>query len=152
MKVLNLESEAGIMVDAFSQIGFRLNNGLSIVGSVALFPKTVLSWGVRCAADINEDTLSLFYMLEPKIDILVLGIGDKGTPVNTSIIRFMKQKGITLEILPTESACSTFNFLNMEGRYVAAALLPPEALRHTHDDLMAAQRSSNTLFTDRSED
>uniref|UniRef100_A0A0P4W092 Uncharacterized protein n=1 Tax=Scylla olivacea TaxID=85551 RepID=A0A0P4W092_SCYOL len=67
VKVLNMESDAGLMVDAFSQIGFRLNNGLSVVGPVALFPKTVLSWRVKSVADINEDSLSLFYLLEPKI-------------------------------------------------------------------------------------
>lgn len=152
VKVLNMEADAGLMVDAFSQVGFRLNNGLSVVGPVALFPKTVLSWRVRSVEDINEDSLSLFYLLEPKIDLLILGVGDKGTAVNTNIIHFMKQKGITLEILPTESACTTFNFLNQERRYVAAGLIPPYNLASTIDDHLRAQRDAKTLFLSQHDD
>lgn len=147
-----MEADAGLMVDAFSQVGFRLNNGLSVVGPVALFPKTVLSWKVRSVEDINEDSLSLFYLLEPKIDLLILGVGDKGTAVNTNIIHFMKQKGITLEILPTESACTTFNFLNQERRYVAAGLIPPYNLVSTIDDHLRAQRDAKTLFLSQHDD
>lgn len=150
--MLNMENDSGLMVDAFSQIGFRLNNGLSVMGPVALFPKTVLSWKINSAADINEDALSLFYLLEPKIDLLILGIGDKGSKIDTSIIQFMKQKGINLEILPTESACTTFNFLNEERRYVAAGLIPPYSLTHTSDDLVASQRQANTLFLEHGAD
>jgi hypothetical protein len=41
----------------------------------------------------------------------------------------IKKKGISLEVLPTDHACTTFNFLNVEKRYVAAALLPPRRLK-----------------------
>lgn len=54
--------------------------------------------------DINEDSLSLFYTLEPKIDILVLGIGDqKVTPkFSRKIIEFMRKYRINVEVLSTE--------------------------------------------------
>jgi NADH dehydrogenase [ubiquinone] 1 alpha subcomplex assembly factor 3 len=38
-----------------------------VLGPMAIFPRTVLSWNVGSVDDINEDSLSLFCMLEPKI-------------------------------------------------------------------------------------
>ncbi|KAK8719458.1 hypothetical protein OTU49_014024 [Cherax quadricarinatus] len=67
VKVLNQETDAGLMIDCYSQVGFSLNNGMSLIGPIAIFPKTVLSWCVTNSHDINEDSLSLFYLLEPKI-------------------------------------------------------------------------------------
>lgn len=151
-RVLNQEVDAGLMVDAYSQIGFRLNNGMSVVGPIAIFPKTVLSWRVQSSKDITEDSLSLFSILEPKIDILIIGVGDKGEQVNPRVIKYMRNKGISIEILPTESACTTFNFLNDERRYVAAALIPPISMRSTDDDLVRTQVSRNRLFVSQDEE
>ncbi|XP_042221819.1 NADH dehydrogenase [ubiquinone] 1 alpha subcomplex assembly factor 3-like isoform X2 [Homarus americanus] len=147
-----MEIEAGLMVDSYSQVGFRLNNGMSVIGPIALFPKTVLSWRVRSSQDINEDSLSLFYLLEPRLDILVIGVGDQGCRVDTRIIRFMKNKGVSLEILPTVSACTTFNFLNQERRYVAAALIPPVAISVNEDDLVQAERRRKKLYQSTEDD
>lgn len=151
-RVLNQEVDAGLMVDAYSQIGFRLNNGMSVVGPIAIFPKTVLSWRVQSSKDITEDSLSLFSILEPKIDILIIGVGDKSEQVNPRVIKYMRNKGISIEILPTESACTTFNFLNDERRYVAAALIPPISMRSTDDDLVRTQVSRNRLFVSQDEE
>lgn len=40
----------------------------------------------------------------------------------------------SFEILPTEHACTTFNFLNSEGRNVAAVLIPPKHFETNLDD------------------
>jgi NADH dehydrogenase [ubiquinone] 1 alpha subcomplex assembly factor 3 len=37
--VLNTEEGAGLMIDSFSQTGFRLNNGMLVVGPMAIFPR-----------------------------------------------------------------------------------------------------------------
>lgn len=37
--VLNKEYDSGLMVDTFSQYGFRLNNDLVVMGPMAIFPK-----------------------------------------------------------------------------------------------------------------
>lgn len=86
-----------------------------------------MSWNVKSFEDINEKSLSLFCILEPKIDVLVIGTGDATiTPAfSTKIMTFMKKYGINVEVLPTEQACTTFNFLNGENRIVGAAMLPP---------------------------
>lgn len=116
--------------------------------------------------DISEESLSLFYTLEPKIgksltpysalsqhtyhctsqDILVIGVGDNDLKVNPKVIQFMRGKSINLEILPTERACATFNFLNAEGRCVAGALIPPTIMRINEDDLASTQRKNNDFM------
>lgn len=100
-----------------------------------------MSWNINNVEDIDEKTLSLFCVLEPKIDVLVIGSGDvKITPsISRSIIGFMKKYNINVEVLPTEQACATFNFLNGEGRVVAAAMIPPSLMSITEADFVRHQ-------------
>lgn len=79
-------------------------------------------------------------------DILVIGVGDNDMKVNPKVIQYMRQKKINLEILPTERACATFNFLNAEGRCVAGAIIPPTVLRISDDDLAATQRKNKEFM------
>uniref|UniRef100_A0A182NFV5 NADH dehydrogenase [ubiquinone] 1 alpha subcomplex assembly factor 3 n=1 Tax=Anopheles dirus TaxID=7168 RepID=A0A182NFV5_9DIPT len=146
--ILNKEAEAGLMINSYSQYGFRLNNDMVVVGPMAIFSRTVLSWNVESHEDINDESLSLFCAIEPKIDVLVVGIGDNTiTPAfSKKIIDFMKRHKINVEVLGTEQACATFNFLNAENRVVAAALIPPITLRINEDDLMQKQIAVSRTF------
>merc|ERR1719449_5459 len=76
-----------------------------------VFPTQVLLWNVDGPEDINEDSLALFTILDPKIDVLIIGFGDntsqtgkRSFPVDTSIILKMRRKGINVELLTTENA------------------------------------------------
>lgn len=66
--------------------------------------RSVLSWNVNSFEDINEKSLSLFPTLDPKIDVLIIGIGDQSpTPaLSKRIIEFMKNYKINVEVLRTE--------------------------------------------------
>lgn len=66
--------------------------------------RSVLSWNVNSFEDINEESLSLFPTLEPKIDVLIIGIGDQSPPPSLSkrIVEFMKKYKINVEVLRTE--------------------------------------------------
>ncbi|XP_046369474.1 NADH dehydrogenase [ubiquinone] 1 alpha subcomplex assembly factor 3-like [Haliotis rufescens] len=132
--ILSKEDDTVTFIDAYSSVGFKLNNGFRIFGPCAVFPRSVLHWNVSGPEDISVDSLSLFTILEPKIDILVLGIGDKGAKYDTSIIKYLRSNKINVEVLPTDQACSTFNFLNSERRYVAGALIPPTYIHMQHDE------------------
>lgn len=74
------------------------------MGPMALFPRSVLSWNIEKFEDIDEKSLSLFYVLEPKIDILVLGLGDENPTPDFArrIMKFMHKYKINIEILKTE--------------------------------------------------
>lgn len=108
----------------------------------------MFAWNVGTPNDISEATLSLFCVMEPKIDVLVIGLGDEAvTPAVTSrIMAFMRKYRINVEILTTESACATFNFLNAEQRMVAGAFIPPKQMRINENDMMEAQRRNNALY------
>uniref|UniRef100_A0A673GKB8 Uncharacterized protein n=1 Tax=Sinocyclocheilus rhinocerous TaxID=307959 RepID=A0A673GKB8_9TELE len=75
----------------------------TVLGPCAVLPP------VGCHTNITVASLSLFYLLEPRI-ILVLGTG---------------KKGIVVEVQDTPNACATFNFLSNEERLAAAGLIPP---------------------------
>ncbi|XP_058452071.1 NADH dehydrogenase [ubiquinone] 1 alpha subcomplex assembly factor 3 [Malaya genurostris] len=148
VSILNMEADSGLLINSYSTVGFRLNNNMVVVGPMAIFPRTVFSWNVASYEDINEESLSLFSVLEPKIDVLVVGIGDQPvTPAfNKKIIDYMRKYKINVEVLNTEQACATFNFLNAEGRVVAGALIPPITMRINEDDMMRTQVSNRQTF------
>lgn len=128
VSVVNEEERQRTLVDSYSKMGFRLNSGLFVIGPVALFPQMVLQWDVVDVTDISPKSLSLFWLLEPKIDLLVIGVGDADllSAMDIETRLFMKRKGINTEILPTPDAVASFNFLNADFRNVAAALIPPK--------------------------
>ncbi|XP_053695630.1 NADH dehydrogenase [ubiquinone] 1 alpha subcomplex assembly factor 3 [Sabethes cyaneus] len=148
VSILNQEADAGLLINSYSQVGFRLSNDMVVIGPMAIFPRSVFSWNVSGFEDINEDSLSLFSVLEPKIDILVVGIGDQQvTPAfSNKVIDYMRKHKINVEVLTTEQACATFNFLNAEGRVVAAALVPPVSLRINEDDMMRTHIATKQPF------
>jgi len=113
-----------------------------------LFFRSVLQWNVNDYQSINEETLSLFCLLEPKLDVLVIGIGDHTvTPaLSKHILKFIRKYNINIELLTTEQACTTFNFLNAENRIVAGALIPPMHVKINENDILKSQIRNNSLF------
>lgn len=97
MTILN-QPDSYIFVDSFSALGFKLNNGVAIMGPCAVFPKTCLHWNVSIThyilliftayidllimlliqiagpEEINMESLSLFRVLEPKLGELLSNI------------------------------------------------------------------------------
>lgn len=133
--ILNREYKHLVMVDTFSTFGFRLNNGIFAVGPLAAFPRTILQWNINSVEEITPESLSLFCLLEPKLDILVLGTGDKKVFPSKSSLDYLKSNKIVAEIFPTYQAISIFNFLNVEGRCVAGAFLPPKEVELYEEEM-----------------
>ncbi|XP_064543392.1 NADH dehydrogenase [ubiquinone] 1 alpha subcomplex assembly factor 3 [Drosophila montana] len=148
VSIFNTETDMGLMITGYSQYGFRLNNDMVLIGPITVFPRSVLSWNVNSYDDINEESLSLFPTLEPKIDVLIIGIGDQNpTPVLTKrIIKFMKKYKTNVEVLRTEQACATFNFLNAEARMVACALIPPLHISYNENDVLQTKLKQKQLY------
>ncbi|XP_022900866.1 NADH dehydrogenase [ubiquinone] 1 alpha subcomplex assembly factor 3 [Onthophagus taurus] len=148
VNILNQEEGANLMINGFSQAGFRLNNDLTVLGPIAIFPRTILAWNVSGIDDITEESLQLFTVLEPKLDILVIGVGDKldDLSFHRRFLPFMHKHKINLEILPTEQACSTFNFMSSEGRYVGGAMIPPTNISAPEDDVLASKMRYQNLY------
>jgi NADH dehydrogenase [ubiquinone] 1 alpha subcomplex assembly factor 3 len=81
-------------------------------------------------------------------DILVLGIGDvRNSPkLNKCVHSFMTNHRISIEILTTQQACATFNFLNSESRCIAGALIPPITLEPADDDVIMSKKRHKLLY------
>ncbi|XP_022353497.1 NADH dehydrogenase [ubiquinone] 1 alpha subcomplex assembly factor 3 isoform X1 [Enhydra lutris kenyoni] len=75
--------------------------------------------------DITEESFSLFWLLEPRIEIVVVGTGDRTERLQPQVLQALRQRGIAVEVQDTPNACATFNFLCHEGRVTGAALIPP---------------------------
>uniref|UniRef100_A0ABM0GW72 NADH dehydrogenase [ubiquinone] 1 alpha subcomplex assembly factor 3 n=1 Tax=Saccoglossus kowalevskii TaxID=10224 RepID=A0ABM0GW72_SACKO len=115
ISLLSKESEGLPNISSYSTHGFTIN-GDKIIGPVAILPKTLVHWAVAGVQDITEESLSLFHVIEPKIEVLVLGIGSKILRLDPKLHKFMRSKGIALEIQDTAHACATFNYLVSESR------------------------------------
>lgn len=139
----------GVYINAFSMDGFRLNNHIKIIGPIVAFPRNVFAWNVGHVNDINEDSLCLFYLTKPKIDLVILGIGD--TPMDAQLGRklahVMQKHKLNIEIFETYQACQQFNFLSAQGKSVAAAMIPPRIVKISDDDIIGTQARENVAGT-----
>ncbi|KAM4722447.1 NADH dehydrogenase [ubiquinone] 1 alpha subcomplex assembly factor 3 [Rhinophrynus dorsalis] len=121
---LERDSSEIMFIESYSNQGFVIN-GDRVLGPCAVIPRAILQWNVSSYKDINLESLALFHMIVPSIEILVVGTGDKVQRLDPNILKFMRQKGVAVEVQDTANACATFNFLTSERRVTAAALIPP---------------------------
>jgi len=99
-------------------------NDVYVGQSVLLLPKSFFLWNAKKFEDVTVDSLTLFSMLYPTIEVLFIGCGERQPgPGSADIIKHFKNKGIVVEFSDTANAASTFNVLVGEGRNVGAALL-----------------------------
>jgi len=138
------------MIDSFAVDGFRLNSDTKIFGPCIVFPNHVLSWRVRSHEDITEESLSLFKILDPKVDVLVVGYGEHlpKPPISPHLILRMKSLGVSMEVMDTQNAIPVYNFLVEEGRMVAAALIPPGRVSLIDSDVISSKVRHNTIYGD----
>ncbi len=124
-----------LLVDAYSSEGFRLNNRMKVFGPMAILPTSVLGWFVpNGIEDISAESLTLFSLLNPRPDVVVVGIGDSNARLSKKQIMELRGTGLNVEMLTTENAIATYNYLATEGRVVGAALIPPSNVRRLSDD------------------
>ncbi|CAM6090432.1 unnamed protein product [Calypogeia fissa] len=122
----NVFSGAGtgrVIIDEYDETGFKAN-GVRHEGSMICLNKLILSWTPRSFAEITPESLSIFQLLRPAPEILVVGCGKRIERVSPEVRIFLKSNGIKVEAVDTRNAASTFNILNEEGRQVAVAMLP----------------------------
>ncbi|KAJ8258345.1 hypothetical protein COCON_G00173570 [Conger conger] len=124
VSIMQREQSGGVLIYSYSSRGFNID-GNGVIGPCALLPPSILQWNVGNYKDITVESLALFYMVEPRIEVLILGTGSRVERLDRDILKFMRKKGIAVEVQDTPNACATFNFLSSERRIVAAGLIPP---------------------------
>ncbi|DBA04527.1 TPA: hypothetical protein N0F65_011075 [Lagenidium giganteum] len=113
-----------VSVTEYDEGGFVIND-INMRGGVALLPDIAMMWKPRRFEDITKDSLSVFTVANPPIEILVLGCGPRiQRSLDPELKEYLKVNGIVVEYLDSLNACATFNILNAEDRKVGAAILP----------------------------
>ncbi|CAK8689224.1 unnamed protein product [Clavelina lepadiformis] len=113
-----------LLLSGYGPRKFQFVNTI-IAGPVAIIDNAVFRWKIEDAKDITASSLAMFYMIYPKLDIVVVGTGNKYHPISNKVIADMKSQGVAIEVQDTRHACGTYNLLKKERpELVGAALLP----------------------------
>jgi len=84
----------------------------------------ISDWGATDPENLKMEDFKR--ILDLDIEILILGTGKTIHFPDPKIMATLQQHGIGLEVMATDSACRTYNFLVSDERRVAAALFMPE--------------------------
>ncbi|GKU92260.1 hypothetical protein SLEP1_g6009 [Rubroshorea leprosula] len=115
--------EDQLRFQGYTDTGFTVN-GVNHEGSLLCVGNLLTSWSPTKFSEITPDSLSIFQIVRPIPELLILGCGRNIIPVSPELQQFIRSTGMKLETLDSRNATSTYNILNEEGRIVAAALLP----------------------------
>ena len=111
-------------IDAYGNGGFRFA-GMSHRGSILALPSGVYGWKADGVALTVADFAGVFAE-GAGVDHLLLGTGWAMSRPNREVAEAFEQRAITLEVMTTGAAVSTYNLLLAERRKVAAALIAVE--------------------------
>ena len=119
---------AGVqVVNGYGDGGFRISN-VWFEGPVIILPETVYPWSVRGWADIAVENLGPVLGADPAIELLLIGCGPSMVLLSADLTGSMSAHNVAIDAMDTGAAARTYNVLLMEGRRVAAALLPLTAV------------------------
>jgi uncharacterized protein len=124
---MRLEEQAQggrFLIQGYGEGGFRIA-GKRHPGGVLVLPSGVVPWPATAPTDITEDSLRPAIEAAADIDVLLVGCGPAMAPVDRAMIRRIREEhGIAIDAMDTGAACRTYNVLLLDGRQVAAALIP----------------------------
>lgn len=110
------------LIQAYRPGGFRISDQ-DHEGSVLVFPGRTLAWSVTDLDELTLDALRPVLEATPRIELLLLGCGDRFALVSATLRRELRERGVVVEAMDTAAACRTYNVLMAEERRVAAALI-----------------------------
>eukprot|EP00164_Ancoracysta_twista_P007321 GFYU01010369.1.p1 GENE.GFYU01010369.1~~GFYU01010369.1.p1 ORF type:complete len:181 (-),score=14.79 GFYU01010369.1:172-714(-) len=113
-------------VTEYTEHGFRINDDL-VVGACIVTPDAYYKWNVKRFDDITVESMVILQLLNPSLDILLVGCGMETLWLDSSVRKYAKECGTVIDIMSSVNAASTFNILNQEDRNVGAAMLPINA-------------------------
>ena len=110
-------------IEAYGSGGFRFA-GKSHRGSILALPSGIQAWTVTDAKDIDIASLSLLFG-EPRgaVQFLLIGTGATLILLPQPLRQALRQKGLSVDVMATGHAVSTYNIMLGERRPVAAALI-----------------------------
>lgn len=122
VEVSTMVAEGRNLVSGYGDGLFRFGDE-KVTGSVILFPEAIYSWNVKSIDDITPESFARVIEKADDVEILILGMGTRLTPVPLAWRQALKPHGIVIEPMDTGAACRTYNVLVAEARRVAAAMI-----------------------------
>ncbi len=111
-----------VPIDGYGKGGFRFG-GMSHRGSLLCLPSGIWAWPVTHPGDVTELSLQPVFDAADEIGLFLFGAGTERWTLPPALqLRFHVEK-ISIEVLRTGAAVSTYNILLGEGRRVAAGLI-----------------------------
>jgi len=95
-------------------------------GSLLCLPSGLWAWPVTRAEEINALSLTRVFADGDSIGHFLLGAGRESWAMSAELMLEFRRRRITLEVMRTGTAVSTYNILLGEGRRVAAGLIATE--------------------------
>ncbi|MBT4769721.1 MAG: hypothetical protein HOO00_04255 [Rhodospirillaceae bacterium] len=114
------------IIDSYGEEGFTVSGHLWRC-PILVFAGQTQAWeidGEKMPDALTISSLAPVFDYEPAIELLLIGLGPSILALPEIFRGGMKERGVAIEPLDSGAACRTFNLLSMEGRRVAAALLP----------------------------
>lgn len=110
------------VIQSYGNAGFRIA-GKVYHGSVLVFPDRTIGWEVTSPDGLSIEAFAAILAPGSGVEVLLVGCGTRGTMLEPSVRRRLREAGIGVETMDTGAACRTFNVLLSEARAVAAALI-----------------------------
>ena len=122
MDITPLVPEGRQIVQSYGSGRFKVSQ-IEFEGSIIVLPERTISWAIDSLEDINLETLSPVFEVEPQIEILLIGCGAMMQLLPKQLTDTCRQRGLAVDPMDTGAACRTYNILASEGRRVAAGLV-----------------------------
>jgi uncharacterized protein len=123
---LHLNTQANLnLITAYSEAYIEINKQ-RFGHSLIVMPELCLhDWDVKYSTEIGLSQVAKLIELHRshKIEVLLLGTGEKQHFLTGAPYFALAEKGIAIECMSTAAACRTYNILMSEGRQVMAALI-----------------------------
>ena len=123
---LHLNTQANLnLITAYSEAYIEINKQ-RFGHSLIVMPELCLhDWDVKHSTEIGLSQVTKLIELHRshKIEVLLLGTGEKQHFLTGAPYFALAEKGIAIECMSTAAACRTYNILMSEGRQVMAVLM-----------------------------
>ncbi|MDH3241481.1 MAG: Mth938-like domain-containing protein [Alphaproteobacteria bacterium] len=110
------------LIQAYGNGGFKISEH-SFLGSVIVLENSVIELSLASVDDVEPSHLGPLTDGGNDTDILLVGCGDEARQLGHEQRDHLRRAGIAVDLMNTGAACRTFNFLQAEGRRVAALLI-----------------------------
>lgn len=122
MTTLNLdENQAKFQIRAYKAGKIQVNENI-YTKSIIVSPNELIDdWQPQSATELTPQSLEIIIAMKP--DILLIGTGSRLHLISAAIYGELINKNIGVEVMSTQSACSTYAALTAENRRVVAALI-----------------------------